>query len=183
MKRLSSAITAKLVKHHFHRSGESSLKVRSPIDHYSFVWVAVMSRSASGNILAAIRKMSCRRCMQFSPALHHRRQCPVSTHIKCIISFGKLASLLYRLSCQSSIESILSQEYLKLFGEEEKCKDNERVMKRRKYETDIAKNCYWDISRKKYTFLPCAGGAVVGYNILVKIKQFCCRWTRIIVRQ
>lgn len=123
MKRLSSANTAKLVKHHFHRSGESSLKVRSPIDHYSFVWVAVMSRSASGNILAAIRKMSCRRCMQFSPALHHRRQCPVSTHIKCIISFGKLASLLYRLSCQSSIESLLSLEYLKQFGEEGKCED------------------------------------------------------------
>ena len=126
MKRLSSAITAKLVKHHFHRSGESSLKVRSPIDHYSFVWAWVMSRSASGNILAAIRKMSCRRCMQFSPALHHRRprrQCPVSTHIKCIISFGKLASLLYRLSCQSSIESLLSLEYLKQFWEEEKCED------------------------------------------------------------
>ena len=123
MKRLSSAITAKLVKHHFHRSGESSLKVRSPIDHYSFVWAWVMSRSASGNILAAIRKMSCRRCMQFSPALHHRRQCPVSTHIKCIISFGKLASLLYRLSCQSSIESLLSLEYLKQFGEEGKCED------------------------------------------------------------
>ena len=125
-KDLSSANTAKLVKHHFHRSGESSLMVRSPIDHYSFVWVAVMSRSASGNILAAIRKMSCRRCMQFSPALHHRRprrQCPVSTHIKCIISFGKLASLLYRLSCQSSIESLLSLEYLKQFGEEGKCED------------------------------------------------------------
>ena len=126
MKRLSSAITAKLVKHRIHRSGESSLKVRSPIDHYSFVWAWVMSRSASGNILAAIRKMSCRRCMQFSPALHHRRprrQCPVSTHIKCIISFGKLASLLYRLSCQSSIESLLSLEYLKQFGEEGKCED------------------------------------------------------------
>ena len=123
MKRLPSASTVKFVKHHFHRSGESSLKVRSPIDHYSFVWVAVMSRSASGNILAAIRKMSCRRCMQFSPALHHRRQCPVSAHIKCIISFGKLASLLYRLSCQSSIESLLSLEYLKQFGEEGKCED------------------------------------------------------------
>ena len=72
MKRLSSANTAKLVKHHFHRSGESSLKVRSPIDHYSFVCARVMSRSASGNILAAIRKMSCGRCMQFSPALHHQ---------------------------------------------------------------------------------------------------------------
>ena len=75
MKRLSSANIAKLVKHQTSLSQvwrEQSLQVRSPIDHYSFVWARVMSRSASGNILAAIRKMSCGRCMQFSPALHHQ---------------------------------------------------------------------------------------------------------------